>query len=493
MEGKPMLETVNLKAKLGKEEYHTAQETLDLQLGDAQRRLRAAGIPVLVVFEGWDAAGKGSTIGRLVQPLDPRGFKVYNATAPTALERMYPPMWRFWNLLPPRGTLAVFNHSWYREVWNEPLENGGTTDLAVAYEQIRVFERQLADDGMVIVKFFMHISAETQAKRFKKLQEDPVFAWKVGSAEKKRNKQYDKYAALTEDMLRETSTAYAPWTVVSGTDERLRNLRVAETLAAYVEMALNRPALAPAKAPALPPRRSSPLDHIDLDLALPREDYDKKLPKLQAELRRLQYQCYLKRLPVVLAFEGSDAAGKGGAIRRLTRELDPRGYEVVPIAAPDGVEKLHHHLWRFWRELPKAGHFTIFDRTWYGRVLVERVEGFARPEEWMRAYREINEFESDLVAHGMVMIKYWLQISSEEQLRRFNDRQERPEKRWKITDEDWRNRDKWDDYRMAVSAMIEQTSTTHAPWTIVEANDKYHARIKVLQTAVKAISKALGE
>jgi polyphosphate kinase 2 (PPK2 family) len=166
---------------------------------------------------------------------------------------------------------------------------------------------------------------------------------------------------------------------------------------------------------------------------------------------------------------------------------------VVPIAAPDGVEKLHHHLWRFWRELPKAGHFTIFDRTWYGRVLVERVEGFARPEEWMRAYREINEFESDLVAHGMVMIKYWLQISSEEQLRRFNDRQERPEKRWKITDEDWRNRDKWDDYRMAVSAMIEQTSTTHAPWTIVEANDKYHARIKVLQTAVKAISKALGE
>jgi polyphosphate:AMP phosphotransferase len=488
-----MLETVNLKAKLGKEEYRAAQETLDLQLGEAQRQLRAAGIPVLVVFEGWDAAGKGSTIARLVQPLDPRGFKVHTATPPTALERMYPPMWRFWNLLPPKGVLAVFNHSWYREVWNEPIEDECRAGLPVAYEQIRVFERQLADDGMVIVKFFMHISEATQSKRFKKLQADPAFSWKVGSAEKRRNKQYDKYASLAEDMIRETSTPYAPWTLISGTDERLRSVRVAETLAAAFDMALSRPAPAPVKAPSLPPRRSSPLDHVNLDVSMPREEYDKKLPKLQAELRRLQYLCYRQRLPVVLAFEGSDAAGKGGAIRRLTRELDPRGYAVVPIAAPDGVEKLHHHLWRFWRALPKAGHLTIFDRTWYGRVLVERVEGFARPEEWLRAYREINEFESDLVAHGMVVIKCWLQISSEEQLRRFNDRQDTPEKRWKITDEDWRNREKWDDYRMAVSAMIEQTSTTHAPWTIVEANDKFHARIKVLQTAVRAIGKALGE
>ncbi len=488
-----MLETVNLKAKLGKEEYRKAQDTLDLQLGEAQRNLRVAGVPVLVVFEGWDAAGKGSTIGRLVQPLDPRGFRVHNATPSTALERMYPPMWRFWSLLPPKGAISVFNHSWYREVWNDPLEEKRRDNLAVAYEQIRVFERQLADDGMVIVKFFIHIDADTQSKRFKKLQEDPAFSWKVGSAEKKRNKQYKKYLALAEDMIRETSTPYAPWTLISGTDDRLRNLRVAETLAAAFDTALNRPAPPPATPPALAPRRSGPLDHINLDLSIPREEYDKKLPKLQEELRRLQYLCYRQRMPVVLAFEGSDAAGKGGAIRRLTRELDPRGYEVVPIAAPDGVEKQHQHLWRFWRALPKAGHFTVFDRTWYGRVLVERVESFARPEEWMRAYREINEFEADLVAHGMVVIKFWLQISKEEELRRFNDRQNTPEKRWKITDDDWRNREKWDDYQIAVAAMIEQTSTTHAPWTIVEANDKCHSRIKVLQTAVAAIRKGLGE
>ncbi len=488
-----MLETVNLKGKLGKEEYRTAQAALDLQLGEAQRKLRAAGIPVLVVFEGWDAAGKGSTIGRLVQPLDPRGFKVHNAGPPTDLERMYPPMWRFWNLLPPRGGIAVFNHSWYREVWNAPIEEEAEPSLAVAYEQIRVFERQLADDGVVIVKFFMHISAETQSKRFKRLEEDPAFSWKVGKAEKRRSKHYDKYMILAEDMLRETSTSYAPWTLISGTDERLRSVRVAETLAAAFDTALNRPAPPPAKAPTLPPQRSSPLDHVDLDLSIPREEYDKRLPALQAELRRLQYLCYRRRQPVMLAFEGADAAGKGGAIRRLTRKLDPRGYEVVPIAAPDGVEKLHHHLWRFWRALPKAGHFTVFDRTWYGRVLVERVEGFARSEEWLRAYREINEFESDLVAHGMVVLKFWLQISKEEELKRFNERQNTPEKQWKITEEDWRNREKWDDYRLAVSAMIEQTSTTHAPWTIVEANDKCHARIKVLETAVAAIGRALKE
>ncbi len=486
-----MLETVNLKDKLGKDAYRAAQDALDVQLGEAQRRLRAAGVPVLVLFEGWDAAGKGSIVGRLVQPLDPRGFKVHNATEPTLLERMYPPMWRFWKLLPPKGALAVFNHSWYREVWNDPLEADRRINLPLAYEQIRVFERQLADDGMVIVKFFVHVSRETQAKRFKELQKDPAFSWKVGPTQKKRNKRYDKYLALAEDMLRETSTPYAPWTMISGTDERLRSVRVAETLAAAFDMALNRPAPPPVKLPMLPPRRSSPLDHVDLGLCIPRDQYEKKLPKLQGELRRLQYLCYRKRLPVVLAFEGADAAGKGGAIRRLTRELDPRGYEVVPVSAPDGVEKLHHHLWRFWNALPKAGHFTVFDRTWYGRVLVERVEGFARPEEWLRAYREINEFESDLVAHGMVVIKFWLQISKEEELKRFNERKNTPEKRWKITDEDWRNREKWDEYRLAVSAMIEQTSTTHAPWTIVEANDKCHARIKVLKTAVDTIRRAL--
>ena len=487
-----MLETVNLSASLDKEEFRAAMEALDLRLGLAQRRLREAGIPALVIVEGWDAAGKGSTLGRLLQPLDPRGFKVHHVGPATPLEGMFPPMWRFWNLLPARGALAVYNHSWYRRVWNEPMENGASPEaVRAAYERIRVFERQLADDGAVIVKFFLHISREEQARRFKALKKDPAFAWKVGAAEKARHKQYDAYLALAEDMLRETSTPHAPWTMVPATDERLRNVRVAETLAAALEGALESPAPAVSPAPAPTPRRTGPLDRVDLDQGLERETYAKRLPKLQQELRRLQHLCYLRRRPVVLAFEGWDAAGKGGAIKRLTRELDPRGYEVIPVAAPDGVEKTHHHLWRFWRSLPKAGHFTVFDRTWYGRVLVERVEGYAGTEEWQRAYREINEFEAELVEHGMVVLKFWMHISRDEQLRRFEAREATPEKRWKITEEDWRNREKWDAYEAAVSAMIEQTSSAQAPWTLVAGNDKRHARISVLQTAVDRVAAAL--
>lgn len=487
-----MLETVNLSATLDKEAYREAQDALDLRLGAAQRQLRAAGVPVLVVFEGWDAAGKGSTLGRLLQPLDPRGFKVHHVGPATPLEGMFPPMWRFWNLLPARGAMAVYNHSWYRQVWNEPLEHGADpAAVQASHERIRVFERQITDDGAVIVKFFLHISREEQARRFKALKKDPAFAWKVGEPEKRRHKKYGEYLALAEDMLRETSTAFAPWTMVSATDERYRSVRVAETLAAAFDHALEQAPPQKAAAHPAPPRRSGPLDHVNLDLSVEKGDYEKRLPKLQTELRRLQHLCYQRRKPVVLAFEGWDAAGKGGAIKRLTRELDPRGYEVIPVAAPDGVEKLHQHLWRFWRALPKAGHFTVFDRTWYGRVLVERVEGFAPPEAWQRAYREINEFEAELTGHGVVVLKFWLHIGKDEQLRRFEARRETPEKSWKITDEDWRNREKWDEYHAAVSAMIEQTSTVRAPWTIVEGNDKRHARLKVLQTAADRVRAAL--
>ncbi len=486
-----MLEMVPLSESLGRKEYAAEQEALDLRLGGLQRRLREAGVAVMVVFEGWDAAGKGGTIGRLVQPLDPRGFKVHNVAPAAVIEQMYPPMWRFWSLTPARGAIAVYNHSWYRQVWNEPGEGEDAGGLAQAYERIRVFERQLADDGVVLVKFFLHIDRDTQAKRFKALQKDPAFAWKVGPAEKKRHKQYGKYLALAEDMLRETSTPHAPWTLVPATDERLRCVRVAETLAAAFEYALEKAPPPRVSAPPLPPRRSSPLDHACAEIVAEEDEYARRLPKLQKELRRLQHLCYRERIPVVAAFEGWDAAGKGGAIRRLTRELDPRGYEVIPVAAPQGAEKARHHLWRFWRALPKAGHFTVFDRTWYGRVLVERVEGFAKPEEWLRAYREINEFEAELADYGTVIIKFWLNISREEQLRRFEARRNTPEKQWKITEEDWRNREKWDEYWGAVSAMIEQTSTARAPWTIVAGNDKRHARLAVLETAVERIAAAL--
>ncbi len=483
-----MLETVDLKAKLGQAEYQEAMAKLDLRLGELQRELRAAEIPLIILMNGWDAAGKGTAINRLLRPLDPRGFKVHAIFAPTPEEALRPPMWRFWRTLPARGSIAIYDRNWYAQVLIERVDKLVQEEVwRNAYERIRTFERQLTDDGTIIVKFWLHITKKEQAKRFKKLQKDPALAWKVTKVDLKRHKQYEAYYEAVEDMLRETSTANAPWTVVPAHDRRLAQVTIAETVVAAAENALTRK---PTKRVALPKRtvrRVGPLDRVNLDLSVPREEYDKRLPELQDELRRLEHLCYINRIPVVIVYEGWDAAGKGGNIRRLTCELDPRGYEVIPIGPPQGDEKTHHYLWRFWKALPKAGHIAIFDRSWYGRVLVERVEGFATPEEWQRAYREINEFEQQLVEFGTVVVKFWIHISQEEQLARFKSRQETPEKQWKITEEDWRNRKKWNEYWIAVSDMIEQTSTLHAPWTIIEGNDKLHARLKTLQVVTDAI------
>lgn len=488
-----MLETVDLNAQISKEEYRKTLDTIDLELGQLQRDLRAAGLPVLVVFEGWDAAGKGVVMSRLLQALDPRGFKVHNTRPPTEEEQMRPPMRRFWLTLPPNGGISIYNRSWYYQVLEERVEgNLSVKSRAAAYERIRVFERQLADTGTVIVKFFLHISKKEQAKRFKKLSKDPAFAWKVGKGERRRHKRYTDYYQAVEDMLQETSTAYAPWTVVPATDERFANVKVAEVLAAAFHNALAQGSVKAAPIPKHTPHRTSPLDQVDMSLTLSLKEYNKRLPQLQAELRRLQHLCYVQRVPVVIIYEGWDAAGKGGNIRRLTRDLDPRGFEVIPVGPPEGEARNHHYLWRFWRALPKAGHIAVFDRSWYGRVMVERVEGFAKPQEWTRAYREINEFEAEIVDYGAVMVKFWLHISKDEQLKRFKARQKTPHKKWKITDEDWRNREKWDAYWLAVSDMIERTSTVQAPWTIVEADDKYYARVKALQVVADRIAAAVN-
>ncbi len=480
-----MLETVDLDARLKKKAYQETQELLDLRLGELQRRLRAAGIPVLIVFEGWDAAGKGSVLGRLLRPIDSRGYKVHNMMAATPQESLFPPMRRFWLQTPANGTIAIYNHSWYRQVLDERVAaEEDAEESQPAYERMRVFERQLSDDGAVVAKFFLHISKKEQGKRFKQLEADPAYAWKVGKKEKKRHKQYAKYYRAVEDMLRETSTPYAPWNVVPATDERYRNVHVAEALVALFEKALAEHEHENAAPAPAPPRRVSPLDKLDMSLSHSRDTYKETLDALQLKLRRLQHLCYIERRPVIIAYEGWDASGKGGNIRRVIAELDPRGFEVIPIAAPEGEEKHHHHLWRFWRAMPKAGHFTIFDRTWYGRVLVERIEGFATPAEWQRAYREINEFEEQLVDYGALLFKFWLHITTQEQHERFVARQNTPHKAWKITDEDWRNRERWDEYWNAVSEMIERTSTIKAPWVLIEGNDKRHARLKVLRTLV---------
>jgi polyphosphate kinase 2 (PPK2 family) len=367
-----------------------------------------------------------------------------------------------------------------------------------AYDEIVQFEHQLADSGVVIVKFWLHIDRKEQKSRLKAMEKDPALSWKAGKEEWRQNEGYDKWLLAVEEMMERTGTAWAPWTVVEATQNRFARVKVFETVLAALQIELDRRAAAPKKKrapmpipPDSPTTKQTILDQLDLGLTIEEEQYDKQLDELQERVFEIEHRLYLARIPAVLVYEGQDAAGKGGNIKRLTRGLDPRGYEVIPIAAPTDEEKARHYLWRFWRTIPKAGHITIFDRSWYGRVLVERVEGFCSEDEWRRAFREINEFERHLVDYGTVIVKFWLQIDRDEQMRRFKARQENPYKQWKITGEDWRNRNKWKQYKTAVVDMLQKTSTTYAPWTILEANCKRYARIKALKTVAEALESAL--
>jgi len=495
-----MLETVDLTRKLDRRSYERIFRPLRDRLSALQRAIFEARIPVVLVFEGWDAAGKGDTIEKLVGRIDPRGYEVHVTRAPTAEEQLRPFLWRFWTRLPERGDISIFDRSWYRRLLSERVEREVPKSAwQTAYDEVNQFERMLAEDGALVVKFFLHISRDEQRRRFERMERSRHEAWRVTRQDWKAHRRYRAYQKAAEEMLERTGTPWAPWTVVPATDKRLRRVKVFETLAEAMERALE----ADRERKAAPPRtrRAPPkaarldrtvLDEADLSKKLPDARYQKELSRLQGRLRELEYACYRERVPVVVGYEGWDAAGKGGSIRRTIGSLDPRGYTVIPIAAPKGDEATHHYLWRFWKRIPKAGHIAIFDRTWYGRLLVERVEGFCAEPEWRRAFHEINEFERSLANFGAVVVKFWLHVSKETQLARFREREKDPSKRYKITEEDWRNREKWELYRTAVHDMVSQTSTSYAPWTIVEADDKNWARIRCLRTLVEAIERRLG-
>jgi polyphosphate kinase 2 (PPK2 family) len=493
-----MLEVVPLKQKMSKAIFKEIFPQQRDRLRDLQKELWDAKIPLAIVFEGWDAAGKGTAINGLVKRLDPRGFKVWPISSALREEALRPFLWRFWVKTPARGRIAIFDRSWYGRVLVERLDKlCRKSEWKRAYEEIDQFERQLTDDGTVLLKFFLHISQKEQKKRFKKLQADPLLKWKVTKEDWKHHKQYDEYNAAYEEMLEKTSTHYAPWTIVPATDLRFAQVKIFDTIIAAAERALASKEIvckSKTKTKKKKPSTKNPsiLDRVDLSLSLTDKEYKKQLRNEQVRLRAFEHQVFEERRPVIVVYEGWDAAGKGGNIKRMTEFLDPRGYEVVSIAAPSKEEKAHHHLWRFWTQIPKDGHLTIFDRSWYGRVLVERIEGFCTEIEWRRAFQELNEFEAQLASHGAIIAKFWIHISKEEQLRRFEARKGDEYKNWKLTDEDWRNRQKWDDYENAVIEMLQRTSTTYAPWTVVEGNCKLWARVKALRTLNDAIEGALN-
>jgi polyphosphate:AMP phosphotransferase len=492
-----VFETAELGRKVPKREYEEAVPELRTQLLRVQNELRLdPRFSVVIVVAGVEGAGKGETVNRIHEWMDPRYLETHalGLTTPEQSER--PSMWRFWRELPPRGRIGIFFGSWY----TEPILHrvyGETDDEQLGAELARIaaFEQALIDGDALVLKFWFHLAKKAQKKRLKTLSKDPELSWRVTPTDWEHFEHYDEFVSVSERTLRETSTGEAPWTIVEGEDARYRELAVGRHILAALSQRLE---AAPRPAPHEPPvaleRDDQPtiLSVLDTSKRLEPDEYRKRLNTCQGKLAGLSRETPAKGVSAVLVFEGWDAAGKGGAIRRVTAALDARFYNIVPISAPSDEELARPYMWRFWRWLPRAGHLTIFDRSWYGRVLVERVEGFADKSEWLRAYKEINEFESELCSHGVALAKFWLHIDKDEQARRFEEREQTAYKKYKITADDYRNREKWALYEDAVNEMVERTSTGVAPWTLVEANDKRYARVKVLKTCCDALEAALA-
>lgn len=493
-----MFESAEIGHSVDKETWKARVPALREALLDAQYDLKEKpDFPVLILIHGFDGAGRGETLNLINEWLDPRLIDAVAFDAANDEARARPWMWRYWRELPPKGRLGMFFGSYYSDTLFDRAEGRAgrdKTDRRIG--DILRFERMLANDGALVLKFWFHLSEGSQKARLKLLEKDPKTAWRVSERDWENHRNYARIRKAAAHILRLTNTAYAPWIVVDGSDARYRSLAVGEAIRAALRQRLDRAhahvARADAPPPSLPIDGKLLLDTLELDQPLAKDDYAELLDALQARLNRLTRHPRFARHALVLAFEGNDAAGKGGCIRRITQALDARRYRVVPVAAPTEEERAQPWLWRFWRHVPGKGETAIFDRSWYGRVLVERVEGFCEPADWARAYYEINDFEHQLVDDGAIVLKFWLAIDADTQLARFKAREDTGFKRFKITDEDWRNRQKWDDYKLAVCDMIDRTSTTQVPWTLIEANNKYHARVKVLTAVCDALEARLN-
>jgi polyphosphate:AMP phosphotransferase len=494
-----MFESAEIGHTIDKATYNAELPALREALLQAQYRLREqARFPVLILINGIEGAGKGETIKLLSEWMDPRLIRVDSFDLPSDEELAHPPGWRYWRRLPPKGQTGIFFGNWYSRMLEDRVHQRiDKTALELAIDRAQRMERMFCAEGMLIFKFWFHLSREQMFKRLDSLKDDPLHSWRISPLDWQQSKTYDRFVRYGELILRRSSRDFAPWYVIEGVDERYRSLTTGRLLLEGLNAALDAAEQPQPTHPHTAPVRLnldnlSLLESLDLGQTLDKEDYKQQLDREQARLSQLLRDRRLRKRGVLALFEGHDAAGKGSAIRRVTGALDPRLYRTVQIAAPSEDERAQPWLWRFWRNVPERGKFTIFDRSWYGRVLVERVEGFCTPDEWLRAYDEINDFEEQLVDAGVVVVKFWLSIDRDTQLERFRERENTPHKRFKITEEDWRNREKWDDYGNAVADMVDRTSTEIAPWTLVEANDKRFARVKVLRTLNDALEKALG-
>ena len=478
---------------------------LQKKLAVYQQSIKKNKIPIIIILEGWGASGKGNVISGIIKELDPRGFKVYTTGESNEEEKKFPLLRRFWTKIPLYGNISIFDRSWYRDVSISAVEDGlSENEVNHRLRDISVMEKILTDDGYLIIKIFLNITRKEQKKRFSELEKNKSTEWRVTSNDWRHNRMFDAYKSAFQSMIKNTNTQNAPWLVIDANNSRSTVYKAISELCKILknkldEIQCDEEIHVENKTSEFSVRtgadiKKNPifsLGEVDLSPTMENKLYKEKLKKLQRRLFELHNEIYLHRRPLIIVFEGWDAAGKGGAIKRLVGGLDPRGYEVIPISAPNEEERNKHYLWRFWSSLPKNGHIAIFDRSWYGRVMVERIEGFCSEQQWKRAYEEINYFERELHERGTIQIKFWLHISPEEQLKRFNERLANPEKNWKITEEDWRNREKWTQYETAVNDMLRYTNTDYSPWIIIPGNDKRYARLNVLENVISQLENEL--
>jgi AMP-polyphosphate phosphotransferase len=490
-----MLERIDETPRVSKEAFAAQEPQLRVDLINAQYDLKDADFSVVLLVAGDDRVGMVEVIQLLHEWMDARHLDTHIFEAPTNEELERPRFWRYWSALPPRGKIGVYVGAWPLNVIGEHAT--GRIDDA-GFEQrvahIRRFEEALVDDGTLVLKFWIHTPRAEMEKRLKQAKKDPKKNWQIEELDWQLHEVFGKATAEVERLLSETHTGPAPWRIVDGRDDRTRDLALISGLLAALRARLaGPPSAVPAAADVPAGRYPDLLGQVDLGQVMDEDEYENRLEANQARLARLTRRAREQGQSTVLVFEGWDAAGKGGAIRRITQSMAVRDYRVIPFAAPTEEERARHYLWRFWRHLPRAGHMLILDRSWYGRVLVERVEGFARPDQWQRAYAEIVDFESQLVERGYVVQKFWLHIDADEQLARFKARELTPYKKYKITDEDYRNRERWNDYEAAVNEMVARTSSPGAPWHLIPANDKRFGRIQVLDRVCDALKAALGK
>ncbi len=496
-----MLENTDLSKSIDKKEYDNIFDDLKIRIGELQRKAWKMDIPIVIVFEGWHASGMTEIINRFLLTLNPIGFDLHTTGKPCYQEEQKPLLWRFWTKIPKKGSIAIFDRSWYRRAIIEHTSKGkASKDMPKCLDGLTYFERQLTDGGYLLIKFFLHISKKEQEKRYHRMKKQDIPLFIVEEEEQEYLYEYDRYLPLIESILERTDRTFAPWTIVESDNIDFATVKVLAKVIESIEYKIydtenERKAEQNARDEncIVKDIDSSILKKVDLDRSLTRQEYKKEKKMLQKKISRLHYELFKLRIPLIIVFEGWDASGKGGGIKRIVQKLNPRLYQVTPVGVPSQADLEHHYMWRFYTGIPEAGHIGIYDRSWYGRVLVERVEDLCNSQEWKRAYREINEFEEILANYGTIIIKFWMHIDKEEQLRRFKQREKTPHKRWKITEDDWRNREKWGLYHSAADEMLQKTSTSWAPWNIVESNDKYYSRIKILQTINERIEKALKD